>query len=180
MENPGKRKGSPATVGCATTQSTNCDLQAAAQPGPLPLKPQGGRAFETTWRSWMQGGLREHDFGASTTHVCMYTLASCTCRCCCRLGVEFVKQPDGGSMKGLAFIKDPGVPAWLSCCGSADGSYFNISGASDDSLADQWIPLNLPCTWVVLVHQPSSGTEKPRCRLAAPLTQGCQRKLHMQ
>jgi lactoylglutathione lyase len=25
-----------------------------------------------------------------------------------RLGVEFVKKPDGGSMKGLAFIKDPG------------------------------------------------------------------------
>jgi len=22
-------------------------------------------------------------------------------------GVEFVKKPDGGSMKGLAFIKDP-------------------------------------------------------------------------
>ena len=24
-----------------------------------------------------------------------------------KLGVEFVKKPDGGSMKGLAFIKDP-------------------------------------------------------------------------
>lgn len=25
----------------------------------------------------------------------------------CRLGVKFVKTPDGGSMKGLAFIQDP-------------------------------------------------------------------------
>ena len=24
-----------------------------------------------------------------------------------RLGVEFVKRPDDGSMKGLAFVKDP-------------------------------------------------------------------------
>ena len=24
-----------------------------------------------------------------------------------KLGVDFVKKPDGGSMKGLAFIKDP-------------------------------------------------------------------------
>ena len=27
--------------------------------------------------------------------------------CLLRHGVEFVKTPDGGSMKGLAFIKDP-------------------------------------------------------------------------
>lgn len=25
----------------------------------------------------------------------------------CRLGVEFVKRPDDGKMKGLAFVKDP-------------------------------------------------------------------------
>ena len=63
-------------------------------------------------RTWCLKCRHRH---ANSGHL---TSGSCSCRfhvpdvykACERfekLGVEFVKKPDGGSMKGLAFIKDP-------------------------------------------------------------------------
>ena len=48
-----------------------------------------------------------------------------------KLGVDFVKKPDGGSMKGLAFIKDPD-----GCAQSASMQhilYYHLA-SSDDGL----------------------------------------------
>ena len=76
----------------------------ASQSGLLELTHNYGTESDTDFDGYHDGNSAPQGFG----HICVSVPdVYAACERFEKLGVEFVKRPDDGSMKGLAFIKDP-------------------------------------------------------------------------
>lgn len=76
----------------------------AAQSGLLELTHNHGSEDDTEFEGYHNGNTEPKGFG----HICISVPdVYATCESLEQADVEFVKKPDGGSMKGIAFIKDP-------------------------------------------------------------------------
>ena len=76
----------------------------ANQSGILELTHNYGSETNSDFGGYHNGNSEPQGFG----HICISVSdVYATCEQFEKLGIEFVKRPDDGSMKGLAFIKDP-------------------------------------------------------------------------
>ena len=76
----------------------------ANQSGLLELTHNYGTESDSEFEGYHNGNSPPQGFG----HICVSVPdVYAACERFEKLGIEFVKRPDDGSMKGLAFIKDP-------------------------------------------------------------------------
>ena len=76
----------------------------AGQSGVLELTHNHGTESDNDFDGYHDGNSAPQGFG----HICVSVPdVYAACAEFDRMGIEFVKRPDDGSMKGLAFIKDP-------------------------------------------------------------------------
>ena len=76
----------------------------ANQSGLLELTHNYGTESDSDFEGYHNGNSPPQGFG----HICVSVPdVYAACERFEKLGIEFVKRPDDGSMKGLAFIKDP-------------------------------------------------------------------------
>ena len=76
----------------------------ANQSGLLELTHNYGTESDNDFEGYHNGNSPPQGFG----HICVSVPdVYAACERFEKLGIEFVKRPDDGSMKGLAFIKDP-------------------------------------------------------------------------
>ena len=76
----------------------------ASQSGLLELTHNHGAESNPDFAGYHNGNVDPKGFG----HLCISVPdVYATCNELNDAGIEFVKQPDGGSMKGIAFVKDP-------------------------------------------------------------------------
>ena len=76
----------------------------ASQSGLLELTHNHGTEKDPDFEGYHSGNSEPKGFG----HICISVPdIDATCDHLEQAGVEFIKKPNGGSMKGIAFIKDP-------------------------------------------------------------------------
>ena len=76
----------------------------ASQSGVLELTHNHGTESDNDFGGYHDGNSAPQGFG----HICVSVPdVYAACAQFDKMGIEFVKRPDDGSMKGLAFIKDP-------------------------------------------------------------------------
>ncbi len=84
--------------------SLSSNANAFARPGVLELTHNYGTESDDEFAGYHSGNEDPRGFGHIGINVPDVDAA---CERFERLGVEFVKRPNDGSMKGLAFVKDP-------------------------------------------------------------------------
>ena len=108
---------------------------------------KGMLEFTHNWGSENDDKVKFHDGNAEPKgfgHICFSVPdIYAACKKFEENGVEFVKKPDDGSMKGLAFIKDPvgvGKRVFESIAGGIKAAFFGILRKAVSFVPDRFLP----------------------------------------